>query len=80
MVLLKQRAMGQASTMYGGVGDRRAETQKKPSRQSRSRSSLRIIPGVFGAACRRKYVIDGRGTVMGGIRGQRMEIVSTEGC
>jgi hypothetical protein len=66
--------------MYGGVGDRRAEIQEKRLRQLRSRSSLRVIQGVFGVECRRKYVIDGRGTVMGGIRGQRMEIVSTGGC
>jgi hypothetical protein len=66
--------------MYGGVGDRRAETQEKQLRPLRSRSSLRVIPGVFGVGCRRKYVIDGRGTVMGGIRGQRTGIASIEAC
>jgi hypothetical protein len=41
---------------------------------------MSVIQGVFGVECRRRYVIGGRGTVTGGIREQRREIVSIEGC
>jgi hypothetical protein len=62
--------------IYGVVSEQRAVMRRSRLKPQRKRLSLRSRPGISSAECRRRYIINRKKIVLGGIKWLGARIIS----